>query len=103
MHFPPSAHLRAGAQNGRRPKRDTHQHLLKDDAQVYRQFIENWSFIRFAGDMLYAMTNRKRAHIQSNEQKNPDYSLAWYSFGNFRHSNTRISLGKCEIWWSLTF
>lgn len=34
------------------------QHLLKDDTQVYKQFVENESFKRFVGDMVYAMTNQ---------------------------------------------
>lgn len=33
------------------------QHLLKDDTQVYKQFVENESFKRFVGDMVFAMTN----------------------------------------------
>ena len=33
------------------------QHLLKDDTQVYKQFVENESFRRFIGDMVYGMTN----------------------------------------------
>jgi type I restriction enzyme R subunit len=33
------------------------QHLLKDDTQVYKQFVENDSFKRFVGDMVYAITN----------------------------------------------
>ena len=33
------------------------QILLKDDTQVYKQFVENESFKRFVGDMVYAMTN----------------------------------------------
>ena len=33
------------------------QHLLKDDTEVYKQFVENESFKRFVGDMVYAMTN----------------------------------------------
>ena len=33
------------------------QHLLKDDTQVYKQFVENESFRRFVGDMVYALTN----------------------------------------------
>ncbi len=33
------------------------QHLLKDDTQVYKQFVENESFKRFVGDMVYAITN----------------------------------------------
>ena len=30
---------------------------LKDDTQVYKQFVENESFKRFVGDMVYAITN----------------------------------------------
>jgi type I restriction enzyme, R subunit len=33
------------------------QHLLKDDTQVYKQFVENESFKRFVGDLVYALTN----------------------------------------------
>ncbi|TVR62911.1 MAG: type I restriction endonuclease subunit R, partial [Candidatus Competibacteraceae bacterium] len=33
------------------------QHILKDDTQVYKQFVENESFKRFVGDMVYAITN----------------------------------------------
>lgn len=33
------------------------QILLKDDTQVYKQFVENESFKRFVGDMVYALTN----------------------------------------------
>jgi len=33
------------------------QHLLKDDTQVYKQFVENESFRRFVGDMVYLITN----------------------------------------------
>jgi len=33
------------------------QHLLKDDTQVYKQFVENESFKRFVGDMVYALTS----------------------------------------------
>ena len=33
------------------------QVLLRDDTQVYKQFVENSSFKRFVGDMVYAMTN----------------------------------------------
>lgn len=33
------------------------QHLLKDDTQVYKQFVENEGFKRFVGDMVYAITN----------------------------------------------
>jgi len=31
--------------------------LLKDDTQVYKQFVENESFRRFVTDMVYALTN----------------------------------------------
>jgi type I restriction enzyme R subunit len=34
------------------------QHLLKDDTQVYKQFVENESFKRFVGDMVFAITNQ---------------------------------------------
>lgn len=33
------------------------QHLLKDDTQVYKQFVENASFKRFVGDMVYELTS----------------------------------------------
>ena len=33
------------------------QTLLKDDTQVYKLFVENDSFKRFVGDMVYAMTS----------------------------------------------
>ncbi len=33
------------------------QLLLKDDTQVYKQFVENESFRRFVGDMVYAITS----------------------------------------------
>jgi type I restriction enzyme R subunit len=33
------------------------QHLLKDDTQVYKQFVENESFRRFVGDMVYELTS----------------------------------------------
>jgi type I restriction enzyme R subunit len=33
------------------------QILLKDDTQVYKQFVENESFRRFVGDMVYAFTS----------------------------------------------
>jgi type I restriction enzyme R subunit len=33
------------------------QHLLKDDTQVYKQFVENESFKRFVTDMVYQMTS----------------------------------------------
>lgn len=32
------------------------QLILKDDTQVYKQFVENESFRRFVGDMVYAIT-----------------------------------------------
>jgi hypothetical protein len=34
------------------------QGLLMDDTQVYKQFVENESFKRFVGDMVYAMTSQ---------------------------------------------
>jgi type I restriction enzyme R subunit len=34
------------------------QHLLKDDTQVYKMFVENESFKRFVGDMVYELTSR---------------------------------------------
>ena len=34
------------------------QILLKDDTQVYKQFVENESFKRFVGDMVYALTSQ---------------------------------------------
>jgi len=37
------------------------QHLLKDDTQVYKQFVENKSFKRFVGDMVFAMTSSRAA------------------------------------------
>jgi type I restriction enzyme, R subunit len=33
------------------------QHLLKDDTQVYKQYVENESFRRFIGDMVYQLTS----------------------------------------------
>lgn len=33
------------------------QFLLTDDTQVYKQYVENDSFRRFVGDMVYALTN----------------------------------------------
>jgi len=33
------------------------QHRLKDDTQVYKQFVENESFKRFVGDMVFAITS----------------------------------------------
>ena len=35
------------------------QHLLKDDTQVYKQFVENESFRRFVGDLVYQLTNQE--------------------------------------------
>ena len=32
------------------------QVLLKDDTQVYKQFVENESFKRFVSDMVFALT-----------------------------------------------
>jgi type I restriction enzyme R subunit len=32
--------------------------LLQDDTQVYKQFVENESFKRFVGDMVYALTSK---------------------------------------------
>jgi type I restriction enzyme R subunit len=34
------------------------QILLKEDTQVYKQFVENDSFRRFVGDMVYALTSQ---------------------------------------------
>jgi len=34
------------------------QHLLKDDTQVYKQFVENESFRRFVGDMVFQLTSQ---------------------------------------------
>lgn len=31
--------------------------LLKDDTQVYKQFVENESFRRFVDEMVYAITS----------------------------------------------
>jgi type I restriction enzyme R subunit len=31
--------------------------LLKDDTEVYKQFVENASFERYVKDMVFAMTN----------------------------------------------
>jgi type I restriction enzyme R subunit len=33
------------------------QLLLKEDTQVYKQFVENESFRQFVGNMVYAMTS----------------------------------------------
>ncbi len=40
------------------------QHLLKDDTQVYKQFVENESFKRFVGDMVYEITSRRSGDSQ---------------------------------------
>jgi type I restriction enzyme, R subunit len=37
------------------------QILLKDDTQVYKQFVENESFRRFVGDMVYELTRQEPA------------------------------------------
>jgi len=37
------------------------QILLKDDTQVYKQFVENESFRRFVGDMVYELTSHSGA------------------------------------------
>jgi type I restriction enzyme R subunit len=34
------------------------QHLLKEDTQVYKQFVENESFRRFVADFVYALTSQ---------------------------------------------
>jgi type I restriction enzyme, R subunit len=34
------------------------QHLLKDDTQLYKQFVENPPFKRFFGDIVYALTSQ---------------------------------------------
>jgi type I restriction enzyme R subunit len=39
------------------------QHLLKDDTQVYKQFVENESFRRFVGDMVYQLTSQAREEV----------------------------------------
>lgn len=36
------------------------QILLRDDTQIYKQFVENESFKRFVGDMVFAMTNQSK-------------------------------------------
>ena len=41
------------------------QHLLKDDTQVYKQFVENESFRRFVGDMVFAITSSGEAGTTS--------------------------------------
>ncbi|MEO6993041.1 MAG: hypothetical protein ABI273_05410, partial [Lacunisphaera sp.] len=35
--------------------------LLKDDTQVYKQFVENEGFRREVADLVYAMTNKRSA------------------------------------------
>lgn len=35
------------------------QTLLKDDTQVYKQFVENKSFRRFLTDMVFGMTQER--------------------------------------------
>jgi type I restriction enzyme R subunit len=35
------------------------QHLLKDDTQVYKQFVENESFRREVSDLVFAITNAR--------------------------------------------
>jgi type I restriction enzyme, R subunit len=44
------------------------QHLLKDDTQVYKQFVENESFRRFVGDMVFAITSRDEG-VATNEPR----------------------------------
>jgi len=39
------------------------QHLLKDDTQVYKQFVENESFKRFVGDMVYELTSSDKGGL----------------------------------------
>jgi type I restriction enzyme R subunit len=34
------------------------QIMLEDDTQVYKQFVENESFRRFVGDMVYRLTSQ---------------------------------------------
>ena len=34
------------------------QALLKDDTQVYKQFVENEAFRRSVSDMVFAITNQ---------------------------------------------
>jgi type I restriction enzyme, R subunit len=41
------------------------QHLLKDDTQVYKQFVENASFKRFVTDMVFALTEDGDADLRS--------------------------------------
>ena len=33
--------------------------LLRDDTQIYKQFVENESFKRFVGDMVFEMTRQQ--------------------------------------------
>lgn len=51
------------------------QTLLKDDTQVYKQFVENESFKRFVGDIVYAMTGS-----QENTTRLFLYSRTPYSY-----------------------
>ncbi|MBI2783092.1 MAG: type I restriction endonuclease subunit R [Gammaproteobacteria bacterium] len=44
------------------------QHLLKDDTQVYKQFVENESFKRFVGDMVYELTSPCRPAVTHENQ-----------------------------------
>jgi type I restriction enzyme R subunit len=39
--------------------------LLKDDTQVYKQYLENESFRRFVGDMVFSLTNLPAANVSS--------------------------------------
>ena len=36
------------------------QILLRDDTQIYKQFVENESFKRFVGDMVFEMTRQQQ-------------------------------------------
>jgi type I restriction enzyme R subunit len=47
------------------------QHLLKDDTQVYKQFVENESFRRFVGDMVYQLTSVEGGLAPSSEAGSP--------------------------------
>ena len=46
-HMAPRAHDKALA--------DVMQHLLKEDTQLHKQFVENESFGRYVGDMVYSI------------------------------------------------
>jgi type I restriction enzyme, R subunit len=39
--------------------------LLKDDTQVYKQFVENESFRRFVTDMVYTLTSEQPSQFQA--------------------------------------